>query len=121
MNDMELNLIPLWELIIERTFLTHFKYSLTTGKSQKTSKHYLFVESILKYVPTVSPFYYNTFKHNENFSIELLIEGLKHSMNSAAVENPKLYLEWSPKKIVDSEKPVDKTEEVISIIKIYYV
>lgn len=117
MNDMELNLIPLWELIIERTFLTHFKCLLTNDNTQRATQHNLFIQSLLQFVPTVSPFYYNAFKHNDDFSIELLIEALKHSMNSAAVENPKLYLEWSPKELVDSEKPVDKIEEVIFITK----
>lgn len=114
MDDMELNLIPLWELIIERTFLTQFNYSLTNHNTQRTTKHHLFIKSLLQFVPTVSPFYYNALKNNEDFSIELLIEALKHSMNSVAVENPKLYLEWSPEKIVNSEKHVDKIDEVFN-------
>lgn len=115
MDDMELNLIPLWELIIERTFLTHFNYSLTNDNTQRTTNYYPFIKSLLQFVPTVSPFYYNSLKNNEDFSVELLIEAFKHSMNSAAVENPKLYLEWSSQNTVDTEKHVNNIEEVFNL------
>lgn len=98
---MEFNLIPLWELVIERNFLARIKYSLFKKDDYFHKKHYDFMKSLLKFVPTVSPFYCNSLKRD--FTIAFLIEALKYSMNSVAVENPMLYLEWSPKKIDNSE------------------
>lgn len=110
MDDMELNLIPLWELIIERNFLT-FTRILLKGNVEK-SKNHTFMKSLLRFVPTVSPFYYNSLKNNKLLATEFLLEALKHSMNSIAVESPNLYLEWSPKRGVELEKHNDQINEV---------
>jgi len=104
MNDIELNLIPLWELIIERNFLTHIEPSLSNGNTQKPVNNNLCMKWLLQFVPTVSPFYYNSLKTNDSFTINVLMEALKHSMNSVAIENPTSYLEWSSNKVVDLEK-----------------
>lgn len=117
MNDMELNLIPLWELIIERNLLT-FTRMLLKGNIQR-SKIRPFMKSLLHFVPTVSPFYYNSLKNNKLLATEFLLEALKHSMNSIAVENPKLYLEWSPRRGVELEKDNDQINEVFNNNKTY--
>jgi len=104
MNDIELNLIPLWELIIERNFLTLIESSLFNGNTQKPVNNHLFMKFLLQFVPTVSPFYHNSLKTNDSFTINVLMEALKHSMNSVAIENPKSYLEWSSNKVVALEK-----------------
>jgi len=117
MNDMELNLIPLWELVIERNFLSRINYSILNEDDYFHNKHYDFMKSLLKFVPTVSPVYCNSLKYN--FTVEFLIEALKYSMNSVAVENPKLYLEWSPQKIDNLENHDTINEVFISII--YYL
>lgn len=93
MNDMELNLIPLWEFVIEKNFFIHINYDLTSNP--KDNKYKSFTKLLLQFVPTVSPYYCNSLENDKDFSAELLLEALKHSMNSVAVENPKLYLEWS--------------------------
>lgn len=111
-NDIEINLIPLLELIIERCFFTHIKNGLNEDSSQRSIKHYSFIKSLLQLVPTVSPFYYNTLKNNHSFNIEFVMECLKHSMNSIAVDNPKLYLEWSYKNVF--EKQEDTIIEVLN-------
>jgi len=117
MDDMEFNLIPLWELVIERKFLAHINYSLSPKDDYFYNKHYAFMQSLLKFVPTVSPFYCNSLKYN--FSVEFLIEALKYSMNSVAVENPMLYLNWSPKKVDNLENHDTVDEVFISIIYLY--
>jgi len=118
MNDMEFNLIPLWELVIERNFLARISFSsLNENHDYIRSKHYGLMQSLLKFVPTVSPFYCNSLKHK--FSVEFLIEALKYSMNSVAVENPMLYLEWSPKNVDNLENHGKVDEVFISII--YYL
>lgn len=96
-----MNLIPIWELIIERNIFSCLDYSYINNRIQRSSKYDSLMRSLLKFVPTVSPLYYNSLKRNNNFSTEFLMESLKHSLNSVAVENPKLYLEWSPTKVVD--------------------
>ncbi|XP_060859886.1 midasin [Metopolophium dirhodum] len=111
MNDMELNLIPLWELVIERNFLSRINYSILNEDDYFHNKHYDFMQSLLKFVPTVSPVYCNSLKYN--FTVEFLTEALKYSMNSVAVENPKLYLEWSPKKIDNLENHDTINEEML--------
>lgn len=111
-NDIEINLIPLWELIIERCLFINMNYCLNEDKSQRSIKHYSFIKLLLQLVPTISPFYYNALKRNDNFDLELLMEGLKHSMNSIAVINPKLYLEWSH--TILHEKHEDTTTEVLT-------
>lgn len=119
MNDVEISLIPLWELLIERCFFTHINYSLIKKKSQSSIKYYSFIKSLLQLIPTVSPFYYNALKKKDNFNIEFLMEGLKHSMNSVAVVNPKLYLEW-PCTIV-YEKHEDTINEVFNYCNTFYI
>lgn len=108
MNDMELNLIPLWELVIERNFLTHITYNLKDDKNSINFKS--FTKSLLRFVPTVSPYYCNSSENNKGFLSEFLMEAFKHSMDSIAVENPKLYLEWSSDnvKIQDSDEIFNK-------------
>lgn len=110
MNDMELNLIPLWELVIERNFLSHIYYSILNDDDYFHNKHYDFMQMLLQFVPTVSPIYCNSLKYS--FSIDFLIEALKYSMNSIAVKNPQLYLEWSPKKVAELENH-DTINEVL--------
>jgi len=117
MNDMELNLIPLWELVIERNFLARINYSILNEDDYFHNKHYDFMQSLLKFVPTVSPLYCNSLKYN--FTVEFLIEALKYSMNSVAVENPMLYLEWSPKKVDDLEN--HNTANEVFILIVYYL
>lgn len=117
MNDMEFNLIPLWELVIERNFLTYISYSLLKENNHFHNKHYDFMQSLLKFVPTVSPFYCNSLKYR--FNVEFLIEALKYSMNSVAVENPMFYLEWSPKNVDNLEN--HDTVDVVFISIIYYL
>lgn len=114
---MELNLIPLWELIIERNFLSRISYSILNEDNYYHNKHYDFMKLLLKFVPTVSPFYCNSLKYD--FTVEFLTEALKYSMNSVAVENPKLYLEWTPKKVDDLENQNIVDEVFIMIIKYY--
>lgn len=114
---MEFSLIPLWELVIERNFLTHINNCLLSVDDDFENKHYKFMQSLLKFVPTVSPLYCISLKYN--FSVEFLIEALKYSMNSVAVENPKLYLEWSPKKLDNLDNDATVNEVFISII--YYL
>lgn len=114
---MELNLIPLWELIIERNFLI-FTRMLLKGNIRRSKVH-PFTKSLLQFVPTVSPFYYNSLKNEKLLATEYLLEALKHSMNSIAVENPKLYLEWSPKRSVELEKNNDQINEVFNNNKTY--
>ncbi|KAE9533494.1 hypothetical protein AGLY_009132 [Aphis glycines] len=111
MNDMELNLIPLWELVIERNFLSRINYSILNEDDYYHNKQYDFMKLLLKFVPTVSPFYCNSLKYD--FTIEFLTEALKYSMNSVAVENPKLYLEWTPKKVDDLENQNIVDEEML--------
>jgi len=117
MNDMELNLIPLWELVIERNFLSRISYSILNEDDYYHNKQYDFMKLLLKFVPTVSPFYCNSLKYD--FTVEFLTEALKYSMNSVAVENPKLYLEWTPNKVDDLENPNTVDEVFIMIINYY--
>lgn len=111
MNDVELTLIPLWEIIIERNILTPINY--IENKSGNSIKNYTFIKSVLEFVPTVSSFYCYSFKNNNGFHAELLTEALKHSMSSVAVENPKLYLEWTPRKFSVVEKQDTPVDEVL--------
>jgi len=114
MNDIELNLIPLWELIIERNFLTLIKSSLCNKNTEKLIDKHLLMKLLLQFVPTVSPFYCNSLKANDSFTIILLMEALKHSMTSIAVENPRSYLEWSSNKIFNLEKNSADINEVFN-------
>lgn len=109
MNDMELKLIPLWELIIERNLLTHIKYK-SYKKNISSVRNYSFFKSVLHYVPTVSPFYCHSIKNSNKFAVESLIEALKHSMTSVAVETPKIYLEWPYNK---NEMEIQDDTEVV--------
>lgn len=93
MNDMELKLIPLWELLIERHLLTHISYT-NRKKNINNIINYSFFKLVLQYIPTVSPFYCHSITNNNKFPVESLIEALKHSMTSVAVKTPKIYLEW---------------------------
>lgn len=115
MDDFEINLIPLWELIIERISFTHINYSFHNDDAQKRIVNSTFTKSLLHFVPTVSPYYYTSLREKKQISIEWLLEALKHSMNSVAVENPKLYLDWSPKKVIDLEKLDDSNNEVFNL------
>lgn len=105
MNDKELNVIPLWELIIERNFLTLIKSHLFNENNQKPIDN-TFMELLLQVIPTVSPLYYKSLKNNS--IVNVLIEALGHSMNSIAMKSPKLYLEWSSNEFVDLEKQNDE-------------
>lgn len=118
MNEMELNLIPLWELIIERSFLVHINYTLNNDISQDGLKYHSFIKSLLYFVPTVAPFYFTALNddYNKSFTIKTLMEALNHSMNSVAVENPKLYLNSSSRNI-NLENHDETTNEVFYIIK----
>lgn len=109
MNDMELKLIPLWELIIERNLLTHIYYT-NHKKNISSLRNYSFFKSVLQYVPTVSTFYCHSIKNNDKFPVESLIESLKHSMSSVAVKAPKIYLEWPYNK---NEMEIKDDNEVI--------
>lgn len=109
MNDMELKLIPLWELIIERNLLTHINYT-NHKKKIDSIRNYAFIKSVLQFVPTVSPFYCHSLKTNDKFPVESLIEALKHSMTSVAVETPKVYLKWPYNK---NETEIQDVNEVL--------
>jgi hypothetical protein len=106
MNDMEFNLIPLWEYVIERNFFIRINYSFTKNPIYNKYKS---TKLLLQYVPTVSPYYHNSLNNDNEFSVEFLLEGLKHSMNSVAVENPKSFLEWSSKNI-----EIQNSDEIIN-------
>lgn len=112
MNDIELNLIPLWELIIERNFLIHINHNFIKNDGQSSNKDFHFMKSLLHFVPTVSPFYYHSLNNSKKIGIHFLTEALKHSMKSVAVYNPKLFLEWSPNKIDNLETHEDITTQV---------
>lgn len=113
MNEMELNLIPLWEFVIERNFLTHINYNLINDKIPGTDiKHKSFSKLLLQFVPTVSPYYYYSLENKEGLSAEFLIEALKHSMNSVAIKNPKLFLELSSNNVVKIQDSDDVNNKV---------
>lgn len=114
-----MNLIPIWELIIERNIFSRMNYSCINEKIQRSNEYDSLIKSLLKFVPTVSPLFYNSLKQNNDFSIEFLMESLKHSLNSVAIENPKLYLEWSPKNVVDLESDDNTVNKVLKNC-IYY-
>ncbi|XP_025407976.1 midasin-like [Sipha flava] len=111
MNDMEFNLIPLWEYVIERNFFIRINYSFTKNPIYNKYKS---TKLLLQYVPTVSPYYHNSLNNDNEFSVEFLLEGLKHSMNSVAVENPKSFLEWSSKNI-----EIQNSDEIINKEMLY--
>ncbi|VVC30846.1 ATPase, dynein-related, AAA domain,von Willebrand factor, type A,AAA+ ATPase domain,P-loop [Cinara cedri] len=102
-DNKEINLIPIWELIIERNIFSYINYNFINDKIQIRNGYDSLIKPLLKFVPTVSPFYYNSLKKNKVFSIEFLTESLKHSMNSVAIDNPELYFAWSPKKVMELE------------------
>lgn len=112
-DDKEMNLIPIWELIIERHIFNCINYSFDNDKIQRNNIYDSLIKSLLKFVPTISPFYYNSLKKNTDFSVDFLMESLKHSMNSIAVENPKLYLKWSSK-YIDLENHNNSINEVLN-------
>lgn len=115
MDDFEIDLIPLWELIIERISFSHINYTFHNGDTQKRNVYSTFTKSLLHFVPTVSPYYYTSLRENKQISVEWLLEVLKHSMNSVAVESPKLYLDWSLKKVINLEKLDDTNNEVFNL------
>lgn len=112
MNDMELNLIPLWELVIERNFFIIANGDDIEQRSVTNYTFYSYLKALLLFVPTVSPLYYNSLNFFHNIDINLLVQGLNHSLNSVAVENPNLYLDWSPNKNINV-KNHDTTSEVL--------
>ncbi|XP_050541449.1 midasin [Daktulosphaira vitifoliae] len=99
MNDLELKLLPLWELIIEKLFLVLVHLYFDSKNTFTTNNNIMFSKSLLQYIPTVSPFYYHSLKSNQ-VSIDFLLEALKHSLNSVAVDCPTIFLELSDNKNV---------------------
>lgn len=118
MNVMELNLIPLWELIIQKNLLTHINY--VDDMSESNTRNYAFIKSVLQFVPTVSPYFFHSSTNNQGFPIESLNEALKHSMSSVAVDDPKLYLEWLTSKM-EVEEQDDFINKVSTVVKITFV